>query len=68
MNATQVELVESGSLIASLSTVSRWLADSRRDRAAADAVRTRINWKYAIGLSWKILDSITRCCASFGPG
>jgi transposase len=43
-------------------------AENLSDQAAADAVRTRIEWKYAIGLGWRIRDSTTRSCASSGPG
>ncbi|MEV6995751.1 transposase [Streptomyces sp. NPDC093228] len=44
------------------------LAENLSDLAAADAVRTRIDWKYTLGLDWAIPDSTTRYCASFGPG
>ncbi|MDO0932253.1 transposase [Streptomyces sp. DG2A-72] len=44
-------------------------AENLSDRAAVDAVRTRIDWKYALtALSWTIRASTTRCCASSGPG
>src|SRR5262252_7256516 len=41
-------------------------AEGLSDRQAAEAVRVRIDWKYALGLSWRIPASTTRCCANFG--
>ncbi|TFV34241.1 transposase [Streptomyces sp. T1317-0309] len=43
-------------------------AENLSDRAAANAVRTRIDWKYALGMELDDPGSITRCCASSGPG
>jgi transposase len=34
------------------------------DRQAADAVRARLDWKYALGLDWTILALTPRCSPS----
>jgi len=43
-------------------------AENLSDRAAANAVRTRIDWKTRWAWSWMIPASTIRCCASSGPG
>ncbi|WP_327434826.1 transposase [Streptomyces sp. NBC_01236] len=43
-------------------------AENLSDRAAADAVRTRIDWKYGSASNWTIRGSTIRCSASSGPG
>ena len=41
-------------------------AENLTDRQAADAVRGRIDWKYALGWSWTTRGSIFLSCASSG--
>jgi hypothetical protein len=41
-------------------------AENLSDRAATDAVRTRIDWSLPSALSWRIRASTTRGCAHSG--
>ena len=41
-------------------------AENLTDRMAAEAVRTRLDWKYLLGLPWKTRGSTTRCCRNSG--
>jgi len=43
-------------------------AEDLTGRQAADAVRTRIDWKYALGLELADAGLATRCCVSSAPG
>lgn len=43
----------------------RQFAEQLPDREAAEAVRSRIDWKYLLGLELTIRVSTIRCCASF---
>ena len=43
-------------------------AENLTDRLAAEAVRTRIDWKYLLGLAWMIRALTIRCWLSSGPG
>jgi hypothetical protein len=44
------------------------MAENLTDRQAADAVRDKISWKYALGLDLEDEGSTRRCSASSGPG
>src|SRR4028118_1508693 len=50
-----------------LVTVMQFL-ENLSDRQAADAVRARIDWKYALGMELTDPASTTRSCRSFGTG
>src|SRR5664280_1348610 len=43
-------------------------SENLTDRQAAEAVRDRITWKYALGWSWRIRGSTRVCSVSSGPG
>ncbi|BAL90067.1 putative transposase [Actinoplanes missouriensis 431] len=43
-------------------------AEDLTDRQAAEAVRDRITWKYALGWSWTIRGSMPVCSVSSGRG
>ena len=43
-------------------------AENLTDRQAAEAVRTRIDWQYLLGLPWMTRALITRCWRSSGAG